>query len=481
MTVVKFTGRPPYRKERVTGKIYLMNVNERLRLLVVVPSPPIRLFICRALESRGFHVAECVNALDAVHHMSTEWVPSGFIIDAGPAANSGEGMALVQRLLKLERTATLPIVVSVCTPTQYQHVRTLGVPSHVQPVLARDTDDKMCCEIDTAFRKAASEAGIPLENLPTESHSDNPNAVETAPKPLGGRVVMEEFGDEYSEMDRALAFFEEVTGRVKANDLPGPMVPKLLQQVREVFGDPDIPFSEIQDFVAKHQSLSIQLLSMSNSAHYARGGPRAKTIVQAVRRLGMKPTFSLLQAIAARGFIVGNNTKIQEMTRDCLDRAYFVASAAETMADLTGRVDPTEAYTLGLFHNIGATFFLYAYAMLLDNKAVEKVDYSAITTVVQSKITSLNKLITTVMELPPAINQIHATDAEGKKGRSRRATPAVLLVQQAMWVTSRILDEGARELQCDAEARALEIFDVTLDEFNTKIDSLLSLLEAYRA
>ena len=431
-------------------------------ILVVVNSTPIRSFLVAELKRLGFNVSNAVNIADAVHYMSTKGVPASFIIASELGLHCGDGIALVQRLSQLDKTQHLPTIVVLNTPTAMEAFQQVPLPEHVVPVIIHSSL--------LAFTRAVVRAH-------EEATDAAPAGCATSRADDEGPSIGEAYGDSASTaaLDKAFELFTAVVERVKQDQLPGPMMPQLLQQVRQLFADPDVEFKTVSKFTIKHPVLSGRLLAMANSAYYMRGKRSITDVLQAIGRIGLQATSSLLLAIAARNYIVGKDPTLKAMIKQELEKAYFVGVVGEMLARKTRTAVPSEVYMLGLFHNVGATFLMYTFALLHDKNEVERVDCAAIKTMTLNKATALNELVCEAMNLPDELILLYASEPVTEP------SPAVRLIQQAIWIADRVLDQKQERLDLDPEAELLGIDHAMVDALNDHMDALLGLLTAYRS
>ena len=79
------------------------------------------------------------------------------------------------------------------------------------------------------------------------------------------------------------------------------------------------------------------------------------------------------------------------------------------------------------------------------------------------------------MNLPDELLLLYASEP------ATEPSPAVRLIQQAIWIADRVLDQKQERLDLDPEAELLGIDHALVDALNNNIDVLLGLLTAYRS
>ena len=130
-----------------------------------------------------------------------------------------------------------------------------------------------------------------------------------------------------ASIEKALATLSNVVARVEKNDLPGPMIPTLLAEVRDLFSDKNVRFGSIAALVRRHPALALRVLGLANSAFYRGKGERYSStgIEAAIARLGMLPTAALMHAVAALSYWIVDNKRREGSGVYMTATAYHVA------------------------------------------------------------------------------------------------------------------------------------------------------------
>ena len=277
--------------------------------------------------------------------------------------------------------------------------------------------------------------------------------------------------DTVRSIDDALALCREVADRVRRNELPGPMVPELLGKVRSLCARRHLQPRTLSTFIEKHQALSVRFLSMANSAYYSRG-TRIRTVAQAVARIGAEPCLTLMQAIAAREYVVSKNRKLRAMISDGLERAYFASALSKSLAEGFSTEEAEHIGLIGLFHNIGRTFLLYTFGLLSDRGDAPGIDADGLDTITASRLFDLNRIVVQAMRLPDEVNLVYAPS-------SVEVPQSVRVVRRAMWVAERCL-EGEPRVDFDAAAKLLGFDADMIHAINRRLPSFTALLREYR-
>ena len=409
-------------------------------------SPPLRALIARHLRQASFPVHECVNVEDALHAMTKHGVPKAFVVSNKIGKDISAGIRFTQALATVGPLRQRPAIV-------------LTSPRTVRAIQRELPDYAQAVPLDAELEGLIEALGM-AEAQPERAANCGPR------DPLWDTLEQT-----VRSIDDALALCREVAERVKRNELPGPMVPELLEKVRTLCARPHLQPRTLSSFIEKHQALSVRFLSMANSAYYSRG-TRIRSVAQAVARIGAEPCLTLMQAIAAREYVVSKDRKLRAMISDGLERAYFVSALAKSMAEGFSTEEAEHVGLIGLFHNIGRTFLLYTFGLLQDGSGGLDLDAQGLDTITASRLFDLNRIVVKSMNLPDEINLVYAPS-------SVEAPPNVQVVRRAMWVADRCF-EGEPRIELDAQAKLLGFDADMLHTINRRLPSFTALLREYR-
>jgi hypothetical protein len=277
------------------------------------------------------------------------------------------------------------------------------------------------------------------------------------------------------ELNKAQALFLDVVERVENDDLPGPMMPQLLQRLRNKLRNPELSLGELAEFIKPHQTLSARVMALANSSLYSRAAA-ATSMQQALSRIGLEQAGRLLQAVSALEYEVGSDPHVRALIRRLLKASYVTALASERLATDCLSAQPSEAYAAGLFHNIGSTFLIYTFALLSERGVVKPIAPAALEAIALAQRTQLNRLLVRALELPPVLTQLES-------GASAPPGSLARLVAQGSWVAESLLGQSGdslRELELDADAQLLGVPASAIKLLNRALPGISESLSAFR-
>ncbi len=410
-------------------------------VVVLCDSATIRRLLRRAILEQRMRCHAVRNRRQALRSLQDGIVPSCFVVLGGDALKEGLSLAL--------RYIDVPVMVLKSGQD--------GAPD------TQEYPPNMRLITDSAGLRAVADT-IMSAQIPARRFS-----VEQAETSTASEL---RHAHELKELNKAHAFFRQVVQLVEKDQLPGPMVPGLITEVRAMLNAPDVSLFAISEFVKRHQALSLKLLNIANSPYYHRGN-RVDVIEQAISRLGLDATSSALQAIAALEYLVGAVGDIRELLVRELRLSFATAIIGERMATFELHPQPDRVYSAGLLSNIGTTFFLYTFALLRQQAAVGVIDVEAIASIAEAKAAELAALIRQALNLPPELDELFHVPKDFERAST------VSLVLRAGWVAERVLYEEEVQLERCSESDLLSISPIVLKQIQEILPTLKESLAAY--
>jgi len=128
--------------------------------------------------------------------------------------------------------------------------------------------------------------------------------------------------------------------------------PLILARAMKLLRDPSSDVASIAELVGSDPSLAADVIRCANSAYFS-GTEPIQTIGEAVQKIGFRETINLLNLAVARlatsRDLASYGISADDYWSECLFNGLFVRN----LANANGRVDPDEAYTVGLLRFIG--------------------------------------------------------------------------------------------------------------------------------
>ena len=169
--------------------------------------------------------------------------------------------------------------------------------------------------------------------LPTEALQNRRRGPSFAPAPIEALVV-----------ERLFADFDAGTLRL-------PTMPTVAFRIRERAEDPNVNLQEVADIAQTDGAIAGRLLHVANSVAFA-NGPRVRSALAAVQRLGLRTTQHLVLSLALREVFEFKGRGVRQAATEGWRFSVAVSAAAHAVAGRAG-LDSEKALMAGLIHQIG--------------------------------------------------------------------------------------------------------------------------------
>lgn len=150
---------------------------------------------------------------------------------------------------------------------------------------------------------------------------------------------------------------------------------QLLPRLLLLLDDPEVNSEALANIIRVDPGLSADVLRVSNSA--ARAGDRpVETLQEAIVRLGMREVYRITMKVIASPVLLSPGPPALPSGADLWTHSLATAIAAELIG-LEKAVEPEVAFTSGLLHDLGKTFFAErfkgGYGQLLERSRNERI------------------------------------------------------------------------------------------------------------
>jgi HD-like signal output (HDOD) protein len=146
---------------------------------------------------------------------------------------------------------------------------------------------------------------------------------------------------------------DEILQRLQG-DVSLPALPEVLLKLDRILKDPDVDIKDVAALSSTDAVLSGQIIRMSNSAYYARGGAHLSSLQPAIQRMGLRALRGLVFALTLPRIFQegGNKFPFKALWRHSLAVSAF---ATELATEMGASPEVKESVWLGgLVHDIGA-------------------------------------------------------------------------------------------------------------------------------
>ncbi len=168
----------------------------------------------------------------------------------------------------------------------------------------------------------------------------------------------EESGEQLDEAGLAQAI-QDIIAKFKRGQITLPVLPNIIHQIQKVINNPMATTAELARVIEKDSVISLKLISTANSSLY-RGTKKIETVADAVPRLGLKQTQSLVNALANKDLYNTKNEECKNLMEQMWQHSLASAYTSRAIAKQLRMEDIEKFFLLGLIHDIGKVLLLKA-------------------------------------------------------------------------------------------------------------------------
>lgn len=144
---------------------------------------------------------------------------------------------------------------------------------------------------------------------------------------------------------------------MKQGKLELPVLPRVVEETQRALADPDISLDKIARVVEQDSVISARIIAVANTSYYTRR-KKAKTLKEAILRLGEKETSHIVIAVANRSLFKTRSPHLKQFMEDLWRHSLATAHAARLMAEHLNFQNSEKLFFMGLLHDIGKTIIL---------------------------------------------------------------------------------------------------------------------------
>ncbi len=269
------------------------------------------------------------------------------------------------------------------------------------------------------------------------------------------------------EKENVRDIINQIVEKFKRDQINLPVLPKVVNDIQRVIRNPTSTAEDIAKLIERDAVISLRLLTTANSPMY-RGTDKINTVRQAVPRLGLKQTQSIVNAIASKNLYQTDNEQHSAVMEKLWLHSLATAYAAKAVAKKLSLAEEEKYFLMGLSHDIGKILLLKATDIV--SKDSEKLDMAELLKSIQDVHTDFGSALLQRWKFPAEFAQV-AKMHDDKEFYESTQQP-ILIVNLASRIASAAgygvtLDEEPSEEVQPAElksARMLSLEKDALDE-----------------
>ena len=169
--------------------------------------------------------------------------------------------------------------------------------------------------------------------------------------------------------DAMRTVFTEILAKFKSGKINPPVMPQVVREMQTVIKQPKSTPDELAAVIEKDPTISLRLISVSNSPVY-RGITEIRNVRTAIPRLGLKETLNIVMAIANKNLYESKNVKFKILMDKLWVHALACAYGAKLIARFLQLDDLEKFFLMGLTHDIGKILLLKAFSEVSGGKSL---------------------------------------------------------------------------------------------------------------
>ncbi|MFC1670314.1 HDOD domain-containing protein [Spirochaetota bacterium] len=190
-----------------------------------------------------------------------------------------------------------------------------------------------------------------------------------------------------------------------------PSLPAVASKIIQLVSDPNVSFKMIAEEISKDQSMTTNLLKLSNSAYFSKG-KEITSVERAIVIMGLKEVKDIIMVIATKPIL---NKEIigYDLEKGILwQQGLLVSDLAKRIAIMKKRKDIADVvFTGGIIHNVGkvilALFVKSAFSEIIDAVQNKNMTFSdAEREIMGFSHQEIGEMILNKWEFPPVLKSI---------------------------------------------------------------------------
>jgi putative nucleotidyltransferase with HDIG domain len=167
----------------------------------------------------------------------------------------------------------------------------------------------------------------------------------------GIEKVLDQALEAQQQADEAVAFMLQNLRKCSRGDLSQvlpklPVYPTIAMRLYRLLSSDDVSLRTLEGIAKMDQVIAGKLVKAANSVYYSPWQP-IKTVAQAISYVGTEDSRRILLASSIQPLF--SAPRLRRLWKHSLE----AAQVAERIAQLSGKVDPSEAFLIGLLHDVG--------------------------------------------------------------------------------------------------------------------------------
>jgi HD-GYP domain-containing protein (c-di-GMP phosphodiesterase class II) len=190
------------------------------------------------------------------------------------------------------------------------------------------------------------------------SQQENANVPENAPK---ADTQTDAGRQEVTHISREVIL--QIINKYKKDEIELPVLSRVVQEIQSVMNNPTTTVDQLAAIIERDAVISVRLIAVANSPVY-RGAGRVGTVRDAIPRVGVKETHSIVTTISNKSIYDAKDKKFKSIMENLWLHSLASGYIARALSKELKLGEPELYYFLGLVHDIGKVLLLKTFSDL---------------------------------------------------------------------------------------------------------------------
>jgi len=291
-------------------------------------------------------------------------------------------------------------------------------------------------------------------------------------KSTGGTLKREDKSKEKAETESMREMVIGIVQKIKDKTIELPILPKSAQDIQSVMNQSSSSAKDIANVLERDAAISVRLIHIANSPVY-RGSGSFYSVKQAIPRLGIKKTQSIVSAILNKNLYETKNEQFRLLMYKLWLHSLASAYCSRVIAKKLKIGDRDKLFLMGLIHDIGKPPLIKIISETIPQD--ELLNMGDITICIQEVHTSFGGEVLKAFGFPQEFIKI-ATQHEGPKF-SATTEKEILMVNLASNIAHQIgygLFDDEIEL---SNLESTKLLEIDPDELDTIVEETKKIMQ----
>jgi HD-GYP domain-containing protein (c-di-GMP phosphodiesterase class II) len=150
---------------------------------------------------------------------------------------------------------------------------------------------------------------------------------------------------------------QQIINKYKKDEIELPVLSKVVQEIQDVMNNPATTIDQLASIIERDAVISVRLIAVANSPVY-RGAGKVVTVRDAIPRVGVKETHSIVTTISNKSIYETKDKKFKSIMENLWLHSLASGYIAKALSTELKLGDVEMYYFLGLVHDIGKVLLL---------------------------------------------------------------------------------------------------------------------------